>query len=188
MTERKPKTAAQALSALMRLCSRAEKSSGDALRLMRGWQVPEGERAGVLATLLEQRFIDDSRYAAAYVREKSRLSGWGILKIRRQLALKGVARGVIEGALRENMPARGGSDGYAGGVNGDGSGSYGDTGGSDDGASESKLLQMLRRKKNAIRESDPFKLRAKLFRYGISLGHPYDDVIQAIEELSDFCE
>ncbi|MEG1612521.1 MAG: RecX family transcriptional regulator, partial [Alistipes sp.] len=37
--ERRPKTPEQALTSLMRLCARAEKSSGDALRLMRTWGV-----------------------------------------------------------------------------------------------------------------------------------------------------
>ena len=35
------KTPEQALAALMRLCARAEKSEGDARRLMRGWGVAE---------------------------------------------------------------------------------------------------------------------------------------------------
>ena len=72
--ERKPKSATQALQSLMRLCSRAEKSSGDALRLMRTWNVPEGERQGVLDKLIELRFIDDARYAEAYTREKSNIA------------------------------------------------------------------------------------------------------------------
>ena len=42
--EQKPKTAAQALASLMRLAARSEKSSGDAMRLMQHWRVPELER------------------------------------------------------------------------------------------------------------------------------------------------
>ena len=63
--ERKKKSAMEALNALMRLCSRAEKSSGDALRLMRTWGVEAREQQGVLDKLQEMRFIDDNRYAEA---------------------------------------------------------------------------------------------------------------------------
>ena len=71
--ERKTKSATEALQSLMRLCARGERSTGDAMRLMRTWGVPEGERQGVVDKLVAQRFIDNSRYAELYVREKSRL-------------------------------------------------------------------------------------------------------------------
>ena len=67
--ERKTKTAQQALQLLMRLCSRSEKSTGDALRLMRTWGVPEAEKRGVLDKLIADRYIDNRRYAEAYTRE-----------------------------------------------------------------------------------------------------------------------
>ncbi|MBQ5893719.1 MAG: RecX family transcriptional regulator, partial [Rikenellaceae bacterium] len=67
--KRRTRTADEAYAALARLCARAEKSSGDARRLMRTWGVPESEREGVLQRLLRERFIDDSRYASAFVRD-----------------------------------------------------------------------------------------------------------------------
>ena len=66
----------------MRLCARAEKSQDDARRLMRGWGLAEREGEQVLARLVRDRFIDDGRYAEAFVRDKLRLSGWGEYKIR----------------------------------------------------------------------------------------------------------
>ena len=56
------KTPEQALAALMRLCARAEKSEGDARRLMRGWGVAEKDAEQVLGRLVRDRFIDDSDY------------------------------------------------------------------------------------------------------------------------------
>ena len=73
---KRTKTAEQALISLMRLCSRAERSSGDAKRLMATWEVPLQDRAGVLQRLKAERFIDDERYAMAFVREKVNLNGW----------------------------------------------------------------------------------------------------------------
>ena len=100
---KRPKTAEQALASLMRLCARAERSSGDAMRLMATWMVPEGDRQGVLQRLIKDRFIDDSRYAEAFVREKSNLSAWGEYKIRATLRRKGIADEIINNALQQ-MP------------------------------------------------------------------------------------
>ncbi len=149
----KTRTAEQALSTLMYMCARAEKSSGDALRLMRQWQVPEADRAGVLEKLTALRFIDDNRYAAAYVREKSKLNGWGAYKIRQHLAQKGISREVADTALEQlnELPSR--------------------------------LDEMLARKMRTLRAKDAFEMRAKLFRYGMSLGYFYDEVIQAVESI-----
>ena len=42
---KRAKSAEEALAGLMRYAARAERSSGDALRLMRRWNVPEADRA-----------------------------------------------------------------------------------------------------------------------------------------------
>ena len=94
--QRKTKSSAEALQALMRLCARGEKSTGDAMRLMRTWGVPENERQAVVDKLVAQRFIDNRRYAEAYQREKSQISGWGARKIATQLRSKGIERNIIE--------------------------------------------------------------------------------------------
>ena len=75
------KTPEQALAALMRLCARAERSEEDARRLMTRWGVAPADRERVLERLRRDRFIDDARYAEAFVREKINLSGWGARKI-----------------------------------------------------------------------------------------------------------
>lgn len=89
---KRSKSPEQALSALMRLCARAEKCSGDALRLMRGWGVEPAAQQQVLRQLQQQRFIDDERYAAAFVREKMRLSGWAAAKSGRPSPARGSPR------------------------------------------------------------------------------------------------
>lgn len=93
------KTPEQALAALMRLCARAERSEEDARRLMTRWGVAPADREQVLERLRRDRFIDDARYAEAFVREKINLSGWGARKIADALHRKRIARETIERAL-----------------------------------------------------------------------------------------
>lgn len=162
IVERKPrepktKSAAQALAALQRLAARSEKSSGDAMRLMQRWGVPEKERSGVLERLVEQRFIDDRRYAEAYVREKSRLGGWGARKIALQLRSKGISQEIIKPALRQ--------------IDGD--------------EQRQRLEEKLRRKLKSIRAVNDYELRGKLLRYALSLGYDYDTSTEAVQSVID---
>ena len=151
--ERKPKSAEQALAALMRLCARSEKSSGDALRLMRTWEVAEGARQSVLQKLIDQRFIDDRRYAEAYTREKSSLAGWGKRKIALQLKQKGVSRDIVDEVLAS--------------LNTD--------------EQSERLADKLRRKMRSTKASNQYELRGKLLRYALSLGYDYDMATSAID-------
>lgn len=154
--EKKPKSAAQALQSLMRLCSRAEKSSGDALRLMRGWGVPESEQRIVLNKLIEQRFIDDRRYAEAYTREKSHLTGWGARKIAFQLRQKGIDKEIIQATLATL----------------------------DDDAQLEQLTTKLERKMRTTKAANRYELRGKLLRYGLGLGFDYEMTRDAIDKIA----
>ena len=155
--ERKTKTAQQALQSLMRLAARSEKSTGDALRLMRTWGVPEAEQRGVLDKLIADRYIDNRRYAEAYTREKSQLAGWGERKIAMQLRLKGVERETISTVLAELM--------------------------ADDSMAE-RLRDKLEKKLRTVKAANDYELRGKLLRYALGLGYEYDMAAEVIEELT----
>lgn len=154
----KPKPAKspeQALTALMRLAARSEKSSGDALRLMQNWGVEPSARQGVLQKLIETRFIDDRRYAEAFVRDKMRFSGWGLFKLRTALRNKGISVEIIDEVLhsldRSDMAER--------------------------------LRNRLERKMHTVKYSSQYDLRSKLMRYGASLGYDFESVGEVVNSL-----
>lgn len=153
--ERRTKSPEQALASLMRLCARAEKCESDARRLLRGWGIGEKEASRIVERLIRDRFIDDGRYAAAFVREKLRLSGWGEYKIRAALTRKGIDRALIDRELagfdREGMHER--------------------------------LQAQLARKARTVRQAAPRELKAKLIRYGLSLGYDYGTVIETVSTM-----
>lgn len=92
-------TSQEAYSKLIDLCSAGEYSTGEALERLRGWGVTGREAFNIVQRLVNERFIDDERFARAYVRSKINYSGWGRVKIRQALAQKGVERELIELAL-----------------------------------------------------------------------------------------
>ncbi len=153
--ERRTKTAVEALQSLMRLCSRAEKSTGDAYRLMRTWGVAAAEQQGVVEKLVALRFIDNRRYAEAYTREKSSLAGWGARKIALHLRQKGVEGDVIASALATL----------------------------DTEAQGDRLVERLRRKQRTTKAVNDYQMRGKLLRYAMGLGYDYDECHEAIDKI-----
>lgn len=163
MPPRKPrtKTPEQALSSLMRLCARAEKCESDARRLMRGWGLPSEDAEAIVARLVRERFIDDGRYAAMFVREKMRLSGWGLYKIRAALDRKQIAKELIEEAMRQVDATK----------------------------MSGRLTEQLQRKLRTTKAKSAYDLRTKLMRYALSLGYDFETAHEAVtactNELND---
>lgn len=139
----------------MRLAARSEKSSGDALRLMQNWGVEQSARQGVLQKLIDNKFIDDRRYAEAFVRDKMRFSGWGVFKLRAALRNKGISAEIIEEILhtlnRSDMTER--------------------------------LHERLERKMRTTKYTSRYELKTKLMRYGASLGYDFESVVDVVDAL-----
>ena len=149
------KTPEQALASLQRLCARAEKSSGDALRLMTTWKVEKSKQQEILQQLLRDKFIDDERYAEAFIREKTSLSTWGEYKIRTALRRKGIAEEIINSKLSLL----------------------------DSGDNIERLTLRLQRKARSIKYDTAYQLKTKLLRYGLSSGFQMDQVMSSVEQV-----
>lgn len=149
---KRAKTADEALASLMRLCARAERSSGDALRLMQNWGVAKEEQYGVLRKLQSERFINDRRYAEAFIREKCNLSAWGRYKIQSALKRKGIANDIIAEALAELNPTD----------------------------NKKRLQNKLQTKIKHIKYDTAYQLKTKLIRYALSLGFEMDEVMDSV--------
>ena len=142
------------LDNLRRQCSRREYCTSDVLKKAEKALEGDKEKAmQVVATLVEEKFVDDLRYASAYAREKSAISGWGEVKIRYMLSAKGIARDVIAQALAEVDPN----------------------------CADSRLIKLLENKYRTLREDPQCKL--KLLRFALGRGYSYDEVSGHIDAL-----
>lgn len=108
----------------------------------------------VLESLKADRFVDDLRYASAFARDKSALSGWGRNKISYALRGKGIDGETIALALQEI----------------------------DTEAAGKKLDGVLAAKYRTLSE-DPQK-KLKLIRFALGRGFSYDEVKAAISRIS----
>lgn len=96
---KQPLTVAQATNRAAALCSRSEQASGDIRKKLLLWGLNASDASSVLRDLTEQGFIDDARYARAFVNDRFAFNGWGKIKIAHQLHLKGISTGDIDQAM-----------------------------------------------------------------------------------------
>ena len=142
------------LERLQRQCARMEYCSSDMYR--KALKALEGDAeaaARIVASLLEDRFVDDRRYAAAFAREKSSLQGWGAVKIRFLLRGKGISDEIIDEALQEVDPQKAASK-----------------------------LDKLAADKYRLLQGDP-QCRLKLLKALLSRGYGYDEVEAAVTKV-----
>ena len=142
-----------ALSSLQRSCVKREHCRQDIYRkALKAAErdIPTAQK--MVEELVEDRFVDDARYAAAFAREKASLSGWGRVKISYTLRGKGISAGDIEAALREV-----------------------------DEASAGERLEKLLRSKWAVLQEDPYG-KFKLIKYALTRGYEYNDELTELVE------
>ena len=136
------------------LCSRSEYCRKDVMKkVMTALDGDVAKAEEVVAKLVEERYVDDLRYATAFARDKASIAGWGEAKIRYMLSSKGIDRELIAQALDEV----------------------------DDKRAETRLEKLMENKVRSLRD-DPQR-RLKLLRFGLGRGYSYDQVTEMIDKM-----
>ena len=151
--KKKPITEQEVLQKLSALCARAEHSSGEMLEKMRRWQLSEDARKRVLDRLIDEKFVDDERFARLFVREKIRFDRWGRRKIEQALYQKGVASDISRRVLDEV----------------------------DDEAYVAELKKLIAAKRRSVQAESDYEMRAKLTKYALGRGFGYNVIRQCID-------
>ena len=139
---------------MRRICSRREYCVADIRKkLMMQLEGNAGEVNDILQLLISEKYVDDLRYASAYARDKSSISGWGVTKIRYMLASKGIQSEIISQALEDI----------------------------DSGRAQVRLDKLMENKFRTLKE-DP-QCRLKLLRFGLGRGYGYEEVALVVETL-----
>lgn len=96
-------TPEQALSRLQTLCAASEQCSFDIRRKISRFGLSAAEADTIIETLEKDLYIDDERYAGAFVRDSYRFSRWGKIRIAKALAMKKIPRHIISAALDKEI-------------------------------------------------------------------------------------
>ena len=144
------------LSQFTAACARREYCSWDILQKMHRQAVDEQTQAAVMAYLIEHRYIDDARYARAFVNDKARYNKWGRRKIEQALRLKHIESSVYAPFLNKL----------------------------DEEEYQETLADLLAAKHRQLKEEDPYKRRTKLLRFALGRGFTMDEALDALESLA----
>ena len=156
----KEMTEQQALSILAAECSRVERSSGEMLEKMRRWQLQEDVRARIMAYLMEHKYVDDERFARAFVADKIKYNKWGRRKIEQALWTKRIDKSISDRILDEM-----GDFEYL------------------------KVLRpLLENKRKATKAANDYELNMKLVRFALGRGFTMDIIRQVIDEAEEMGE
>jgi regulatory protein len=90
---------AQALAWALSYINRRERTVAEVRAHLDRKGVSEATAEGVVEELVDQRLVDDERFAEMFVTDKRTLEQWGSERIRRGLAERGVDRELAEQAL-----------------------------------------------------------------------------------------
>ncbi len=93
---------------LTRYCAYQERSRAEVRQKLRLLGTDGGTAETIMRRLEEEGYINEERFAGAYVRGKFRINGWGRLKIKNGLRAKGVEENLIRTVLENEID----KDGY----------------------------------------------------------------------------
>jgi regulatory protein len=94
-----PDTYEKALIKARKICASRETTITDIRHKLNDWGVTESDSTKIIQNLLEEKFIDEQRYALAAVKDKFRFNKWGSYKIKQFLRQKDITDSVITEAL-----------------------------------------------------------------------------------------
>ena len=154
------KTENDAYLTLAALCAQAEHCQWEMLEKMRRWEVPEDAQARVMQRLISERYVDDERYAQAFVKDKIRYNKWGRRKVEQALWQKRIDEDIRKRVLDEV----------------------------DDDEYLSVLRPLLKQKRKSIKAQNDYELNQKLMRFALGRGFTFDIIRQCIEVEEEDCE
>lgn len=84
-----------------RYCSSAERCMHDVRAKFMQWQVTQKHKDALLKKLQDEHFVDEQRYANAFVKDKFYLNAWGRIKIQHYLRQKAIPDSIIQQSIVE---------------------------------------------------------------------------------------
>lgn len=145
----------QAKSKLEALCSQRELCEKDVRDRLLKWGLADDEQEKIITHLKKEKYVDETRFATFFVKDKYNLSHWGKSKIVFELKNRKIPSEVIEEAITQ-IP----DDNYA-----------------------SQLEELLKKKRCSIKGGTPYEIGAKLIRFGVSKGYESGLVIKTTKKI-----
>ena len=145
-------TADEIVYKLAAKCSTSEQCLSDVESKLAKYDLTEEEHTRILRHLVEEKYIDDRRYAEAFVRDKYRFNKWGRIKIAQGLRMKGIDSETISTAMEAIDEAE-----------------YLDI-----------LRDLIKAKRKSTRGKNDYEINGKLVRFATGRGFEYAAIRQCM--------
>lgn len=145
----------QVLDKMAKYCAYQERCVKDVMDKLRSYDIPQEAKDEILAYLLDNRFVDDERFAKAFVKSKINQNGWGLNKIRFHLIQKGIDKEIIDEALE----------------------------GTDEETYRQRLIEILKIKAKTVKTENDFEKKRKLAAYAMQKGFEGGLVWEVLKKL-----
>lgn len=145
---------------LAALCAQAEHCEQEMRDKMKRWELDETVQNRVINRLTEERYIDNERYARAFVKDKIRYNKWGRRKVQQALWMKRIDTDIQQRVLDEIDEKE-----------------YLDV-----------LRPLLKQKRKSIKAENDYELNQKLVRFALSRGFTFDIIHQClnVDEIEEY--
>ena len=146
-----------ALNKSMAQCSHREFCCDDIRNKLLLWGVENNDAEKIIGILIKENFINESRYATAFVKDKFKYNKWGKVKIAAHLRVKKLPPDIIKSALDSI----------------------------DDEIYIKFLNELIANHKRSVKAKNQYDLKAKLLQYGLSKGFESSllyDILNDLEE------
>ena len=145
---------------LAQLCARSEHCQYEMLEKMRKWNMTDEAQARVMQRLISEYYVDDERYARAFVHDKIRYNKWGRRKVEQALWMKHIDEDIRERVLSEV----------------------------DDDEYISILRPLLKQKRRNIKAQSDYEQNQKLVKFALGRGFTFDIIRQCMDSDIDDME
>ena len=149
---KKDMTEQEAYQQLAALCAQAEHCQQEMRDKMRRWELDETVQNRIISRLVKERYIDDERYARAFVKDKIRYNKWGRRKVQQGLWQKHIDADIQQQVLDEIDEKE-----------------YLDI-----------LRPLLKQKRKSIKAESDYELNQKLVRFALGRGFGFDIIRQCL--------
>ena len=149
----KEKTEQEAYLQLAAACAQAEHCEQEMRDKMKRWGMDPEAQNRVVECLTKERYIDNERYARAFVKDKVRYNKWGRRKVQQALWMKHIDDDIQQRVLDEI----------------------------DDEEYLKVLVPLLKQKRKSIKAANDYELNQKLVRFALSRGFDYGIIRQCLD-------
>ena len=136
-------------------CSSVERCVSEVEVKLEQWGADHEIKDRVIEHLIKEKYIDQRRYCAAFVRDKYRFNQWGRMKIVQALRLKKIPSDVISLGLEEI----------------------------DESEYLSILSGLVELKKRSIKANTDYERNGKLIRFAIGRGFEMEEILRCVKQI-----